>query len=177
MASNLVQRVLNSIADRSRTFLGGVSRAPIHQLCEDLVSERGEASGTAIAREIADRYRLLIPAQRLRFFEGLLGATWLADPEAILALARKYHDSRGPSELAKLFAVVEPRRQELFRRINISPRGTETIVDMRQDLLGLLHDHPQLEPILSICSAPGSIADSSNCAASIGARPRSFWKS
>ena len=65
----------------------------------------------------------------------------------VLELAQKYHAAPGPSELSRLFAAAEPRRQELFRRINLSPRGTETIVNMRQDLLGLLPQHPQLEPI------------------------------
>jgi len=147
MASNLVQRVLSSIADRGRTFLGSLSLSPIDQLCQDLVSERGEASGTAIAREITDRYGALTAAQRLRFFEGLLSRTWLADPEAVLTLAQKYHVSPGPAELSRLFVAAEPRRQELFRRINISPRGTETIVNMRRDLIALLGEHPKLEPI------------------------------
>ena len=147
MATNLVQRLLSSIADRGRTFLGGAGRAPIDRLCHDLVSERGEASGTAIAREITDRYNAMTPAQRVRFFETLLAPEWLADPEAVLQLAQRYHASPGPSELSRLFTAVEPRRQELLRRINLSPRGTETIVDMRRDLLALLADRPQLEPI------------------------------
>jgi malonyl-CoA decarboxylase len=147
MASNLMRRVLSSIADCGRTFLGGVSCAPIEQLCQDLVSERGEASGMAIAREITDRYRELTAGQRLRFFEGLLSPSWLADPETILILAQRYHASPGSAELSRLFGATEPRRQELFRRINISPRGTETIVDMRHDLLVLLGEHPYLEPI------------------------------
>jgi malonyl-CoA decarboxylase len=147
VASNLVRRVLSSIADRGRTFLGSLSRAPIEQLCQDLVSERGEASGTAIAREITDRYRELTAAQRLRFFEGLLERPWLADPAAILQLAQKYHATPGAAELARLFGAAEPRRQELFRRINISPRGTETIVNMRRDLLAMMGEHPHLEPI------------------------------
>jgi len=147
MASSLVRFLLSSIADRGRTFLGNLSHAPIDQLCQDLVSERGEASGTAIAREITDRYRELTPAQRLRFFEALLGARWLADPEVVFQLAAKYRASPGPAELSRLFTAVEPRRQELFRRINLSPRGTETIVNMRRDLLALLAEHPQFEPI------------------------------
>jgi malonyl-CoA decarboxylase len=147
VAANLVRRVLSSIADRGRMFLGSVSHAPIEQLCQDLVSERGEASGTAIAREITDRYRQLIPAQRLRFFEGLLSPLWLADPTAVLKLAQQYHAKPEAAELAALFDAAEPRRQELFRRINISPRGTETLVNMRRDLLALLGEHPRLEPV------------------------------
>jgi malonyl-CoA decarboxylase len=147
MAFNLTRRALNSIADRGRTLLASVSCAPIEQLCHDLVTERGEASGTAIAREITDRYRELTGAQRLRFFEGLLRRTSLADPVLILTLAQKYHATPGSAELSRLFSAAEPRRQELFRRINFSPRGTETIVNMRRDLLALLGEHPCLEPI------------------------------
>jgi malonyl-CoA decarboxylase len=147
MATNLVQRLLSSIADRGRTLLGSVGRAPIDQLCHDLVSERGEASGTAIAREITDRYNDLSPPQRTRFFEALLGAEWLADPKAVLELAQTYHATPGPAELSRLFTAAEPRRQELFRRINLSPHGTETIVHMRGDLLARLGERPELEPI------------------------------
>ena len=147
VAANLVRRMLSSIADRGRMFLGSVSHAPIEQLCQDLVSERGEASGTAIAREITDRYRQLIPAQRLRFFEGLLNPLWLADPAEVLKLAQQYHVRPEAAELAALFEAAEPQRQELFRRINISPRGTETLVNMRRDLLALLGEHPRLEPV------------------------------
>jgi len=142
-----MRRVLSSIEDRGRTLLASVSYAPIEQLCQDLVSERGEASGRAIAREITDRYCELTAAQRLRFFEGLLDQTCLADPMTILTLAQKYHATPGPAELSRLFSAAEPRRQELFRRINISPRGTETIVNMRRDLLALMEEHPSLEPI------------------------------
>ncbi len=147
MPTNLVQRLLSSIADRGRTLLGSVGRAPIDQLCHELVSERGEASGTAIAREITDRYAELTAPQRTRFFEALLAREWLADPDAVLELAQKYHAAPGAAELSRLFAAVEPRRQELFRRVNLSPRGTETIVNMRRDLLTLVANRPQLEPI------------------------------
>jgi len=40
-------------------------------LCEALLSGRGEASGTAMAREVLDHYRNLDEAGRLSFFETL----------------------------------------------------------------------------------------------------------
>jgi malonyl-CoA decarboxylase len=151
-SANLVRwlirsKLAQSIADRGRTFMGGLSRAPIEDLCRDLVSERGEASGTAIAREIDDRYRGLKAPERLRFFQGLLRPVWLADPTEILQLAQAYHAHPGAAELAKLFSATEPRRQELFRRINSGPRGTETVVEMRKDLLALIPAHRDLAPI------------------------------
>ncbi len=146
-ARSLFRWILNSIADRGLSFRGSLSRTPIDRLCKDLVSERGEASGTAIAREIAERYGALKDRERLSFLRSLLDPKWLADPEEILRSATAYHANPTAMELAKLFRIVEPRRQELFRRINMGPHGTETIVNLRRDLLALLPSHPELEPI------------------------------
>ncbi len=146
---NLFRWILDSIADRGLSFREGLAQTSIKALCQDLVSERGEASGTAIAREVAVRYAALTSIERLKFFESLLQPIWLADPDEILHRATEYHSKPTASELAKLVKVTEPRRQELFRRINMGPRGTETVVNMRRDLLALLPDHPQLEPVNS----------------------------
>src|SRR5215471_7622895 len=151
MATNrsLFRWILNSIADRGLSFREGLGQSSIRALCQELVSERGEASGTAIAREVAMRYAALSSGDRLKFFEGLLQPAWLADPEEILRLAKEYHSKPGAPELTRLVRVSEPKRQELFRRINMGPHGTETVVNMRRDLLALLPDHPHLEPINS----------------------------
>lgn len=146
-ARTLFRWIVDSIADRGLSFGGSLSRTPIDRLCQDLVSERGEASGTAIAREIEVRYAALGDRARLSFLRSLLEPKWLADPEEILRSATAYHANPTALELAKLFGTAEPRRQELFRRINMGPRGTETIVNLRRDLLALLPRHPELEPI------------------------------
>ncbi len=145
--TNLVRWFVNSIADRGRSFLNHPSRSSLERLCADLVSERGEASGMAIAMEVTSRYAGFSDGEKLNFFKQLLGSEWLADPKEILRLAQAYHDHPGPVELANLFPVAEPRRQELFRRINMSPHGTEAIVGMRHDLLRLLPKNPDLEAI------------------------------
>ncbi len=46
-----------------------------------------------------------------------------------------------------LIAKAEPRRQELLRRLNLAPGGTERLVRMREDLLRMLEDTPQLTRI------------------------------
>ena len=143
----LLRRFLNS-GDGGRALLNGaLSPSLVSDLCRDLVSEKGEASGTAVARQIAERYGALSTRGKLEFLESLLETHWLADPKEILGLATTYHANPTAEGLAKLFRVVEPRRQELFRRINMGPAGTKTLLDMRRDLLALLPDHPRLEPI------------------------------
>src|SRR3978361_2527668 len=70
--------LLASISERGRTLLRRAGSADARQdasglieLCEALLSGRGEASGTAMAREVLDRYRQLDEAGRLSFFEAL----------------------------------------------------------------------------------------------------------
>src|SRR3984957_11101759 len=70
--------LLASISERGRTLLrrAGSSQARqdasgLMELCEALLSGRGEASGTAMAREVLDRYHDLDEAGRLAFFETL----------------------------------------------------------------------------------------------------------
>lgn len=147
VTGDLLRGILNSVADVGASIRGSFADASIKKLCKELMSERGEASGTAIAREIAERYAALPENGRLPFFEQLLSPQWLADPAEVLRLATAYHANPRPAELSQLFQTAEPKRQELFRRINTGPHGMETIVRMRQDLLALLTQHPELEPV------------------------------
>lgn len=144
---NLLKWILDSIADRTMSFRAGLSHAPIKRLCRELIAETSEASGTAIARAVAERYAELSAEEQLKFFQSLLEPEWLADPKEVLRLATEYHAQPSAAQLTKLFRVVEPKRQELFRRINMGPHGTETIVKMRRDLLALMPDHAGLEPL------------------------------
>src|SRR5712692_11179359 len=70
--------LLASISERGRTLLrragssnGKQDTSDLLELCEALLSGRGEASGTAMAREVLDRYRDLDAAGRLSFFATL----------------------------------------------------------------------------------------------------------
>jgi malonyl-CoA decarboxylase len=103
-------------------------------LCRHLLSERGEASQTALAQEIINGYRAMKDGQRLKFFE-MLSRDFAPDQAAILRAAAEYQRAPGPSTLGALSAAVESPRQELLRRINTAPRGTETLVAMREHLL------------------------------------------
>lgn len=103
-------------------------------MCRHLLSERGEASQTALAQEIINAYRAMNDTQRLQFYE-MLSRDFAPDQACILSAAAGYQSSPGPHSLAALSAAVESPRQELFRRINTAPRGTETLVAMREHVL------------------------------------------
>lgn len=103
-------------------------------LCHRLLSERGEASQTAVAQEIITSYRAMDSAQRQRFFQ-MLSLEFSPDEAAIRHAAAEYEKSPGNKTLAALSAAVEAPRQELIRRINTAHGGTETLVALRGDLL------------------------------------------
>src|SRR6201997_3582759 len=100
-------------------------------MCHHLLSERGEASQTALAQEIINAYWKMNDGQRVLFFE-MLSRDFAPDQAALLRAAANYQSAPGPSSLSALTAAVESPRQELFRRINTASRGTETLVAIRE---------------------------------------------
>jgi malonyl-CoA decarboxylase len=116
-------------------------------LCRQLLSERGEASQGALAQEIIAAYNAMNPQQRRAFFD-LLERDFSSDDDSIKRAIAAYQQKPGPETQEALFEAVEPLRQELFRRINTAPRGTETLVSLRADLLSNSNDashHPALD--------------------------------
>src|SRR2546423_12044931 len=78
MANAFFSDLLSTISERSCTLSrrrsasdNGQDASELLELCEALLSGRGEASGTAMAREVLDRYHDLDAAGRLSFFETL----------------------------------------------------------------------------------------------------------
>ena len=66
-----------ALIDRARDRRGDAAArsASLVELCEELLSGRGEASGVALAREIFARYDELTTGPRIAFFEALASAS------------------------------------------------------------------------------------------------------
>ena len=115
-------------------------------LCRHLLSQRGEASQTALAQEIINTYAAMDSTQRIRFYE-MLCAEFSPDAKALHRAAANYLKNPNELNLSLLSAAVEPPRQELLRRINTAPRGTETLVAIRKHLLDLPVKSPDISPL------------------------------
>src|SRR3979411_2157657 len=102
-------------------------------LCRHLLSQRGEASQTALAQEIINAYAAMDYTQRLRFYKMLPGE-FSPDTKGLHRAAANYLEDTNETNLSLLSAAVEPPRQELLRRIHTAPLGTETLVAIRQPL-------------------------------------------
>ena len=150
MKSLWLGRVIDSVADRGRELLrlGANNKAAgnIEKLCFALLSEKGEASGTALAREVVTHYQGMNHEERLAFFE-MLHQRFGPDEDAIIHAADEFRDSRELDSYLTLRRAIRPLRYRLFRLINIAPNGTEAIVAMRVDLLKALEKLPHLRAV------------------------------
>jgi len=113
-----------------------------------LISERGEANARGVASKLVNQFKLLDKAEQLKFFE-FLAKQFGPDPGAVLDAAQRYSETADDDSLIHLFKTVEPPRQELLRRLNRAPDGTQTIVRMRERLL----DHVKTKPGLRAVDA------------------------
>src|SRR5674476_526171 len=150
MSSNaFFSDLLSSISERGRTLLrrGGSDAKPdgaeLIALCEAVLSGRGEASGTAMARELLDRYRHLDDSERLAFFHALT-RDFGPDREKLAEAIENWRAQPSDEDASDLHFASEPRRQELIRRLNRAPGGTSELVAMRADLLRLMNGHRDL---------------------------------
>src|SRR5215469_9613373 len=144
MNTSFFGELLQTISERGRALTR--RRGTPHErseslvdLCEDLVSVRGEASGTALARDILLRFAELTTGPRIAFFEAL-AHRFGTDEKRIAAAVEAWQKKPSDAAAAELHRAAEPRRQELFRRLNMAPGGTRALVAMREKLMNAL-DH------------------------------------
>lgn len=138
--------MLDGLKSAARRVSGDLALRGLLYDCKRLLSERGEANSTAIARELIDRFRALQPDQQGGFFERL-AEDFGPDPKAVLDAAETYAAEPNAANLGRLTAEVEAPRQELLRRMNRTPGGTASIVAMRRVLLDRLRKQPELQAV------------------------------
>lgn len=154
MTSSFFGDMLQTIAERGRALVAGRTRraagetrtATLVVLCDELLSGRGEASGTALARDILTGFQGLKTGERIAFFETLAN-TFGPDRERLLAACEAYAKEPSDRAAAAVSDAAEPRRQELIRRLNLAPGATNALVGMREHLLDALPLRPDLAAV------------------------------
>ena len=146
MNTSFFGELLQTISERGRALLARDRRGEasarsesLVELCEYLLSGRGEASGVALARDILSRYAALTTGPRIAFFEGL-AQRFGTDRARMDQAVANWQAAPSDATAAEVHAASEPRRQELFRRLNLAPGGTAALVRMREQLMDAL-DH------------------------------------
>jgi len=153
MNTSFFGELLQTISERGRALLARNRRVEatarsesLVELCEDLLSSLGEASGVARAREILGRYNELTTGPRIAFFEAL-AERFGTDPDRMAAAIAAWRERPAATTAAEVHAASEPRRQELFRRLNLAPGGTAALVHMREQLMDALDHRDDLSAV------------------------------
>jgi malonyl-CoA decarboxylase len=108
----------------------------------ELLSDRGEVSGAALARDALAAYDAL-PVNAFNPFLDRLAMDFSPDPAAIAQAAGAHAREPTPQNLVALQNAAESPRQKLFRRMNIAPGATAALVDLRRRLLRDFKSNPQ----------------------------------
>src|ERR1700755_3639615 len=146
MNASFFGELLQTISERGRALIhrararraSEASRSEsLVELCEHLLSGRGEASGVALAREILGRYAELTTGPRIAFFEAL-AQRFGTDPARLELAIAAWKAKPSDDTAADLHAAPEPRRQELFRRLKLAPGAPAALVRMREQLMNVL---------------------------------------
>jgi malonyl-CoA decarboxylase len=147
--------LLQSITERGRALLDRTRErresaeeryTSLVELCEELLSGRGEASGVALAREILSHYAELTSGPRIAFFEALARG-FGPDHGKLDAAIAAWRASPTDDTATRVHRAAEPRRQELLRRLNLAPGGTAALVRMREHLLDALNRRGDLKVV------------------------------
>ena len=148
----LLKSFLTNIADAGRDLVSGHrhgsldGKSNIASLCHDLMSQKGEALGTAMAREVVQIYDAFTEEEKLGFFRLMLDE-FSPDRDKLCELAAAYINDPSLKMASNLAAVAEAPRQDLIRALNMAPGGTSAVVNMRKDLLGFLKSNPELNTV------------------------------
>jgi malonyl-CoA decarboxylase len=155
MNTSFFGEMLASITERGRALLDrardrrsepAARSESLAELCEELLSGRGEASGVALAGEIFAKYSELTVGPRIAFFEALASRFGPERAKLDAAIAA-WQANPTDATAANVHHAAEPRRQELFRRLNLAPGGTGALVRMREQLLDALDHREDLAAI------------------------------
>ena len=137
--------ILSSLFERKLSLTRRVEddNKPIEELCKALLSSRGDVSGMTLAQSILDRYESFDEAGKLSWF--LLLANDMDVPaDSAIAAIKAYHAEPSNKAYEFMIGAVEPARLQLIRRLNQTQDATTKLVQMREDLIQLLQNHPQL---------------------------------
>jgi len=115
-------------------------------MSRELLSDRGAIGASRVAGNILLSYKNLSESDR-RSFLGVLVRDFSPNPDDVGRAADAYREDPSPGNLRQLQTVVEPPRQELFRRLNMAPDGTRELIEIRRQVLNAMDTEPSLQPV------------------------------
>ena len=140
--------LLNNLFNQTTSWLNNQQRTDMSlpELCEQLLSNKGEVTGLSLARDILGKFEKQTSEEQKAFL-ATLATEFDLDTHGLNAALKMYTAKADKASYSKLMTAATSRRQTLFRKLNELPGATQRLVNMRKTLLGLLPVHPELAVI------------------------------
>ena len=140
--------LLNNLLSQTTNWLNNQQRSDLSlpDLCEQLLSNKGEVTGLSLARDILDQFEQQASEEQRAFFT-ILATEFDLDTDRLNTALKMYKAKADKTSYSKLMVSATSRRQTLFRKLNELPGATQRLVNMRKILLGLLPTYPELAVI------------------------------
>lgn len=146
--TSLLNELFGKLVDRGRGLLPRARTdehdADLVSLGEMLLSRRGEAAGVAISERLLGKYRASSDEAKTTFHLAL-AKQFGTDLERVKQVAKEFLSDSKEETAQALHAAAEPRRQELFRRLNLAEGGIAMLVRMREQLLAHQKEYKELK--------------------------------
>ena len=138
--------LLSSVFARQAPRNEALDEGSFTDLCDAILSHRGEASGNRLARSLLLKFEESDTESQLAFFR-LLASRYDINAEHAIRAAQRYAELRTADSLNILMQSAESRRRELFCRLNRVPGATTQLVKMRALLLQACKQDSDLQRI------------------------------
>jgi len=140
--------LLNNLFSQTTNWLNNQQRSDLSlpELCEQLLSNKGEVTGLSLASDILDMFEQQNSEGQKAFLTTLVTEFDL-DTNELNAALKMYEADPDKASYSKLMTAATSRRQTLFKKLNELPGATQRLVNMRKALLELLPAHPELAVI------------------------------
>lgn len=146
MAFNKFQDFLSGLVARQRDRFSKNGAPNIDDLLDRLMGNTGEVSAIVAARELLDVFKGLDDEGKKEFFFNI-EQNFNTEPASVKLAFDTFDADPSSTNLNRLYHAAEPRRVELFRRLNQTPGATHDLVSMRKDLISMLREHPYLSAV------------------------------
>jgi len=145
MSVTFLSELMSEISQRGRSFLQRNREQPRNpiELCEALVSRRGEVSSFVLSEAVWQSWDRLDRKGQVDFLIEV-AQRFGPDENAVLEALAVAQERRDADAYHRLHRATEPRSQELIRRLNMAKQGTLRLVRMREVLTDAIGEHPAL---------------------------------
>ena len=150
--SSFLNDILNNLLSRKNIF-GKFYRGKdandnfsVENLIDNILNAKDEASANIFSEQLFEKIEKFSEEELLDFF-NFISQNLDIDGEKLLVKVKKFNENNTPENLKSVIELSEPKRIKIFSRLNSIDKGTNRLVKLREKLLILLKDQPNLRRV------------------------------